>query len=194
MSKEVGVKVDLKQVERLGEEFEEASVAGLGQVAERGEQLVREEVPKVTHNLELGISSDVDPDAMQGFVIASARTGRQDAGKATLHLPGGKTKEIKTRAVEPFNYAQAVAEGTGVYGPKGAVIRPRKGKALIVPVQAAPTNEPYIVKDGQVFVVRRSIKGRKPDGYDQRAGARLEQEAPGIYDKVLESFAGGEQQ
>jgi hypothetical protein len=116
-----------------------------------------------------------------------------------LHLPSGKTKEVKLRPVPSFNYAQAVAEGTGVYatggvyGPK-PYISPR-GKALLVPVNSVPTlngkPESYITADGKMFVLRRWMRGMRPNPYHERAARRLEPVAQPIYDRALKDCVGG---
>ena len=93
------------------------------------------------------------------------------------------------RAVAAFDYAEAVATGTGLYGPKRAAIAPKKAKGLLVPVTSAPTlngkPQAYIVYDGQMYVVRRSMKGTKANPYDQRAAQQREREASAIFDRAL---------
>ena len=69
---------------------------------------------------------------------------------------------------------------------------PKKAKGLLVPVDGVPSGEPYIVADGQVYVVRRSIKGRRPNPYHERAGRRLEVEAQPIFDRALKDHVGGQ--
>ncbi|HEX8500799.1 MAG TPA: hypothetical protein VF659_09420 [Pyrinomonadaceae bacterium] len=192
------VTADIGQVMRLGDEYGRAAEVGSRRLAERGEQLVREEAPKRTRNLIQGVSSDVKVvrGQIRGEIVITARTGRQGRREGVLHRPGGKTKKVTLRAVPAFNYPQAVAEGTGVYSTGGVfgprpVIRPRKARALLVPVSSAPSGEPYIVADGQVYVMRRYIKGIKPNPYHERAGARLEREAPPIFDRAVSDFVGG---
>jgi hypothetical protein len=113
-----------------------------------------------------------------------------------LHLSSGKDKKVTLRAVPAFNYPEAVATGTGVYGPKGGVIRPKKAKALLVPVDSVPLLNgrvaPYIESEGQIYVMRRSMKGMQPNRYDERAANRLSQEAPGIFDSAIKTYVGGQ--
>jgi hypothetical protein len=192
----VKITVDRKSVERLGAQIGEAEEVGLRRVLERGEQILREEIPKATHNLAQGVSSDRNPrsktGALSGFLIVSARRARLGAREATVHLSGGKTKAVSLRAHNAFDYAEAVARGTGIYGPQGTEIVPRQGKALLIPVSSPATlngkTETYIEIDGQVFVLRKSMKGMKPNPYDERTAKRLEPEAQRIMDKALESF------
>ena len=71
------ITVDTQQIEKLGQEFNAASEVGLRQIVERGEQVLAEEVPKVTRNLEQGISSDVvsSRGILRGELIIMARSG-----------------------------------------------------------------------------------------------------------------------
>jgi hypothetical protein len=98
--------------------------------------------------------------------------------------------------VPSFNYPEVVATGTGEYGPKGVAIRPKKAKALLVPVDSVPMLNgklaPYIESDGKLYVMRRFMKGMKPNKYDERSAARLAQEAPGIFDSAIKRFVGGQ--
>lgn len=194
------VTTDIGQVMRLGDDYWRAAEVGTRRLAERGEQLVREEAPKRTTNLIQGVSSEVTVGRGQirGEIVITARSGRRGRREGVLHRPSGKTKKVTLRAVPAFNYPQAVAEGTGVYSTGGVfgpqpVIRPKKGKALLVPVSGPPSGEPYIVADGQVYVMRRYIKGMRPNPYHERAGARLAAEAQPIYDRAVRDFVGGAQ-
>lgn len=196
---DVKIKVDTRQVQNLGFDFRRMLVVGLYRVTERGTVLLRQEVPKVTHNLQQGISSDVDVAALRATLIVAARSGRTGAEGGLLHLPSGATREITLRASPAFDYAEAVARGTGIYGPKGSVIRSKRGRALLVPIGAGETPrgkdgkpEAYIESNGQRFIVRRFVRGRKPNPYDVRAAQRLEGEVQIIFDRVVQAFASQE--
>src|SRR5689334_940985 len=115
MADEVKIKVDTTQVKGLGDDYREMIVRSLHDVAEAGEKFLRQEVPKVTHNLEQGVSSDVDGRELRVEFTVAARVGRMAVEGGTLHLPSGATREIRLRARPAFDYAQAVAQGTGVY-------------------------------------------------------------------------------
>lgn len=191
---EAKITVNLKEVEHLGQAFHEMLVVGGRRLTDRGEQLVKEEVPKVTGNLRLGVSSHFDPEQMCGEVSASAVQRQIGPEGGLLHLPSGATREISLRSQPAYNYAQAVAEATGVYGPRGAVIRPRSGKALLIPVGAVPMGEngkpqAYVTSGGKIFILRKFMKGRKANDYPGRAASRLEAEAPAILDGVVADFA-----
>ena len=194
MPEEAKIKVDLKSVEQLGAEFREMTEVGLQRVTDRGEQLLKEEAPKVTGNLRLGISSNIDRVRLRSEIVASAVQRQIGVEGGLLHLPSGATREITFRARPAFDYAQAVAEGTGVYGPRGQVITPRSGKALLIPVGAVPMSEKgkpqaYITSGGKIYVLRKFSRGRKANDYPGRAAARLESEVPAIFDGVVADFA-----
>ncbi|MBD0370325.1 MAG: hypothetical protein ICV60_05780 [Pyrinomonadaceae bacterium] len=205
MSEKSNITIDVTEVLTLGDDVVRAKEIGVRQVTERAEQIVCEEAPEakdkaatgIGGNLKQGVTSDVKvgKNGARGEVIVTARSGRLDRREATLHLPSGKTKKVTLRAVPSFNYAEAVATGTGEYGPKRARIRPKKAKALLVPVTSPATingkPEAYIVSGGQTFVMRRSLKGMKPNPYDERAARRLEREAPQIFDNVVNGVMEG---
>jgi hypothetical protein len=194
MAEQAKITVNLKEVENLGEAFRSMLIVGGRRVTDRGEQLLKEEAPKVTGNLRLGISSHFDESELRGEVTASAVQRQIGIEGALLHLPSGATREISLRSQPAHDYARDVAEGTGVYGPRGAVIRPRSGKALLIPVGAVPMGEngkpqAYITSGGKVYVMRKFSKGRRANDYPGRAAARLESEVPSILDAVVEEFA-----
>lgn len=193
------ITVDTRQVETLGFEFHQMAIAGLHRTSERGLKLLRQEVPKITHNLEQGVSADVNEEKLQAEFLVSARSGRQGVEGALLHLPSGATREISLRQVAAFDYAEAVARGTGLHGPKRAVIRPKSGKALLIPVGAVPPAingkpQAYITSGGKIYVLRRFSRGRKADPYDVRAAERLEAEIPAIWKAVIDNFAEAKQE
>jgi hypothetical protein len=201
MADEVIIKIDTSQVKGLADDYRGMIVRGLHDVAEAGEKFLRQEVPKVTHNLEQGVSSDVDGRKLTVDFVVAARVGRIAVEGGTLHLPSGATREIRLRARPAFDYAEAVAEGTGVYatggvfGPKG-VIRPRSAEALLIPVASKPAPvkgkpQAYITSNGKIFVLRRYSRGRRPDPYHIRAAERLEVAVPLIFERVISQFAEG---
>lgn len=183
----VTLTADLSQVADLPQVIRRAGQTAMRQVALRGVKHLRDEVPKVTTNLYQGISHDVrvQGDRVEVDLIASARRGRKGARKGTLHLKSGKTKEVDLRPVESFDYAQAVAEGD-----EQAVITPQNAKAFLQPITSAPDDESYISDGSELFVVRKSRKGRKPNPYHERAFKKLEPEVPKIFDHVLSAELG----
>ncbi len=194
---DVKIKVDTEEVEQLGSDLRRASELILRRATDRGEQLLREEVPKETGNLRRGVSSDVDVARLRSTLSVAARTGRVGPQSASLHLPSGKTVEIDLRSRPAFDYAEAVARGTGIYGPKHVAIRPKFGQALLIPVAAPPAAlngkpQAYITSGGQVFILRRHSKGRRPNPYDVRAAQRLEREVDPIVNAVVQAFANQE--
>ncbi len=198
MGNEPKITVDVKQVEDFGFQFQQMAQEGLRTTAETGEALLYEEVPKVTTNLAQGVSHSIDYPNLRAELSISAVSRQVGDEGGLLHLPSGKTREISLRGRPAFNYAEAVARGTGVYGPRGAPIRPVSAKGLLIPVSSPPTRdgkpESYITSGGQAYIVRRSIKGRRPNPFDERAAKRLEEKIPAIWDAVVEAFANQEQQ
>jgi hypothetical protein len=197
---DIKIKIDERALKELGHDVEVAEEVGLRRVLERGEQLLREEIPKVTHNLAQGVSSHVEPRTrkgmLEGALVISARRGRTGARTATIHEASGKTKTVSLKGQDTFDYAEAVAHGTGIYGPAGVAISPSKGKALLIPVSAPPTlngkPQGYVDIGGQIFIVRKSMKGMRANPYDERAGTRLGNEAPAIFDRALADVRSGE--
>lgn len=175
------VEVDISEVENLGKEIRAAQIVALGRLGERLAQHLRREVPKITTNLQQGVSpADVDESAMTATVTVSARSARRSGGTGTIHLVSGKTKEVKLRPTVPYNYAEVAALGN-----KDEIVKPKKSKAFLIPVSSAPSDESYISFGSELFIVRVSRKGRKPNRYDERAATKLESEAPAIVGAVF---------
>lgn len=175
------VSVDTEGLKELAELIGQAKRLMLGRIAERGYQLLRAEVPKVTTNLQQGVAPpDVDYRKLEATLTVSARSARVGATKATLHLKSGETRQVNLRAQPEYNYAEVVARGN-----KKAVLYPKKAKAFLIPVGTAPTDESYVSIDGKNYVMRRSRKGRKGNPYDERAAQRLENELEPIGTNVL---------
>src|ERR1043165_2628756 len=189
------IRADISQVKPLRDDVRQATIVGLRRVVERGEQLTREAAPRATGNLKQGISSDVQVTngLLRGEINAAARS-RVPAGAAVLHLPSGKSRRVSLKPAPAYDYAEAVATGTGLFGPKHALITPRSGKALLIPVDSVPIDmktgkpEAYIDVQGRKFILRRSTKGMKPNPFDERAAVRLANEAQSIMDTALEKL------
>ena len=173
------VKADLSAIDDLGKEIFRAKKVLIGRLAERGYQLLREEVPKVTTNLQQGVAPpDVDYENFRATLTVSARSARTTGGEATLHLKSGKTRTVKLRPRAEFNYAEAVAKGR-------PAIKPKRAKVLLIPVAGAPSGESYISAGDKIYIVRRSAKAVAANPYDERAAKRLEGEVENIGDAVL---------
>lgn len=175
--------VDLTALDELARQIDEFKRITLGHLVERGAEIVREEVPKDTHRLESGVSSDVDYGKLTGEIIVSAESDRRGARKATLHLKDGQTREVKLRPTKAYNYAEVVARGN-----KDATLYPKKAKAFLIPVSSAPSGGEYITDGDQIYVVRRSRKAQQPNPYDERAMKRLGDEAVGITTAIAQEF------
>lgn len=179
MADDVKIIVDTREVDRLYELSRAGLVKSLRRIGERGEQLLRDNVPRETNNLAQGVSSDVHENQLSVDLIVSARAGRRGARSATVHYPSGETKQVKLRAQKPFDYAEAVARGR-------KAIRPRQAKVLLIPVSSPPQGESYLTAGGETFVLRRSARATKPNEYDKRALAQLQKDAPLIVERQLE--------
>lgn len=179
------VVVDAKAIDALARDIKLAKRALIGNLGERGYQLLRAEVPYETGNLRQGVSPpDVDFENLTATLTVTARSGA--AGPREAILIGADGKEKKTVSLRPqaaYNYASVVARGN-----VEATLRPKTAKAFLIPVTSAPSGESYLIAGGQVYVMRRSRKGQKPNPYDERAAAGLEKDAPGIADAVLKKF------
>ncbi len=173
---------DLKALKNLAEEIEDFKREVLGKVVERGAELMREEVPKITHRLESGVTSDVDYENLEGEITVSARSDRRGARTATLHLKDGKTRDVKLRPTPAYNYAEVVALGN-----KSARMIPKNAKAFLIPVSTIPEGE-YILDGDQIYIVRRSRKARKPNPYHERAEKRLSGELVPIVENIALEF------
>lgn len=177
------VVADTTELEQFAKDIVRAKGVMLGRLAERGRTLLVDEIPYQTGNLKQGVSvPDVDYVKLRAELNVTARSAR--SGATTAQVFDSKGKAVKTVSLRPtpaYNYAAAVAQGR-------PSIRPRHGKALLIPVPSAPRGEGYLLINGQAYVVRRSAKATKPNPFDERAARRLEKEAPDIGRKVLEQF------
>lgn len=182
MTDSVKVSVNTKELENVAVLIEKAALVGLRRVSERGEQLLRKEVPTATTNLQHGVSSDVIESELKALLVVSARRARRGARTATLHQKSGATKEVKLSPQEAFDYAQTVAEGR-------KEIKPKRKKVLLIPVASPPTGEAYVAAGNEFFVMRARAKAVAPNPYDQRAFMQLEKEAVPIFQTVLDKVA-----
>lgn len=179
----VTIEVDAKAIAELAADMEKAKRQIVGQLGEKGYQLLRDEVPVDTGNLKQGVASpDVDFENLTATLTVSARSGRTGSRQAVVVGADGKEKKKVTLRAQPsFNYAEAVAEGR-------PSISPKRGKALLIPVPTTPTKGGYLIAGGQIFVVRKSARAVKANPFHERAGKRLEESAASIAEKVLRKF------
>lgn len=191
------IKVDLRQVENLGFDFQQMALAGLRQIANAGERLLRTETEKISK--EFHVSSDVDEAKLTVSLFAAAIRNAKPRREATLHLASGKTREVTLRPTREYDFARAVAEGTGVHrvggviGPK-PMIRPTSAKVLLIPYKYASLSgkrgkESYISDGGQLYIVRPRAQGMRPNDYPGRAAGKLEAMIDPIFDRVAAAFA-----
>lgn len=169
------VQVDTRQIEDLANVLQRGGELAIRRLAERGEQHLRKEVPRVTNNLAQGITSTVRiaTGKFEADLIVSARSGRRGARQATVHYPSGKTKDVKLRPQPAFDYAEVVARGR-------KEVRPRNAKVLLIPVSSPPAGEAYITSGGETFILRPRAQATKANPYDERALRALDGEAERI--------------
>lgn len=177
------LKLDAKALNELAENIEKAKGQMIGQMAERGYQLLRREVPVATGNLKQGVATpDVDYVNFTAELTVSARSARTASLQATVFGEDGQAKkQVSLRPQKAFNYAEAVAKGR-------PAIRPKAGKALLIPVSSRPTTGGYLMVGSQIYVTRRSARATKPNPFHERAAAQLEKDARPIAEKILGQF------
>lgn len=177
----VKVTVDASGLNELAENIDKAKRQLIGQLAERGYQLLRREVPVATGNLKQGVATpDVDYENLTATLTVSARSARRATLTGQIFekgKPTGKIVRLKPRPA--FNYAEAVARGRPEIKPKG--------KALLIPINGTPLGR-YVQIDGQNYIYARKARATKPNPFDQRAAEQLEKEAPKIADAILSKF------
>ena len=173
------ITVDLSQIKDFPEDFQRrVIIRGFEDLLDHGVDLLAEEAPKKTGQLRLGMTrGNTDYSALRGELVAHAERGGTFDRSITVSLKGGKTKQVTLRGQPAFDYAQAVAEGTGIYGPRHTPIVPKSGKVLLIP------------QNDNFPIFRRSAKGQKPNPYHERAAAKLEAEAAQRFEAVVASFA-----
>lgn len=182
------VKADTSALRQLGKDVRRAAQGAITDARNRAKELLADEAPKGrTRKLS---TATTQQEKLSGAFLESRLVLRavnpNEGGPATLHLPGGGTRTIKLRRGKPFDYAKAVVEGTGLFGPNAQMIEPVRRKALLVGVDAPPAGESYIVgPGGQMFVVRPRSKGQRPNPFHERAADRLEQEVDNIVGDAL---------
>jgi hypothetical protein len=76
----------------------------------------------------------------------------------------GEGADVMGFVVPTAPYSEFVHRGTGIYGPYGVPITPKTAKALAFSV-------------GGVKVIRKSVKGQKPNPFVTRTRDRLQREA-----------------
>lgn len=70
-------------------------------------------------------------------------------------------RTVKAWVYTPLEYGLYVHEGTGVYGPKGQPIRPKRGRFLVFEARNARTTAPG--RGNLVFA--REVRGQRPQRF-----------------------------
>jgi hypothetical protein len=185
------VRVDISAIKELQRDLDAMMPKILGQLAERGARLLREEVPYQTGNLRQGVSPpDGSPTKFgnsttfsghTATITVTARSARRGARQATLHLKSGKSKAIQLRATKEFNYAEIVAHGR-------PAMTAKNGRAFLIEARFGPIKYPYIEADGKRYVVVKSVGATAPNPYDQRAADRLQKESTIIVENIAKQY------
>lgn len=170
------VEIDLREVSGLGRDIHEGMGVGLTDATNRGVEITKEEIPELSGRLKEGVKPRVDLKSMTGEVEVSAIRPATPAREETVQLLSGRTKDVKFAAQPAYDYAQVVAEGSGLYGVRGQVIKPRRAKKLRFVIGGRP-------------VFAGQVEGQKPNPYDERAANRLETEVDGIFGDAIERAA-----
>lgn len=195
MADYIKLDADLKAVQRLAEQYRRAGMVGLTQVMQRGRQILREEVQPISKRLFAGIGEPIVKEQgglLVGAISITAKSRETRSGSAIYVSLSGKTKEVSLRAQPQFDFARALDEGTGVFGPKGAVIFPRVAKALLVPEGSGSRsglNGPfkprgYLLINGVKYITVKWTRGMPGYHYSDKALARLGSVAQGIFDRA----------
>lgn len=91
-----------------------------------------------------------------------------------------------------YNYAIAIHEGTGLYGPRKKVIKPIRAKVLVWLKGGAdhPTSkEGWKIADKAGLVIRaKSTKGQKPNPFLKKGLKKAEKFGQKIFDKEIGKF------
>jgi hypothetical protein len=179
----VTIKADMTELDALIPDLKRGMADAHRQVTERGVEIMKDEAPgRVGKGIQ---KPEIDGDGarFKGLIIASALV-EKPARSGEVHLPSGKTREVALKATR-FDIAEAVATGTGVHGPRGEVIRPRKSKFLLIGVGNVEAGESYIADGGEKFIVRPRSDGMEPNPYDERTEQRLDGEVEMIASSAL---------
>jgi hypothetical protein len=164
----------------------EAGLRGVRKrVRDRGVEIMRGEVPKRSGLLQAGIRGTVSQYDGTISIIASAIAQRK-AQNAVLVLPSGRRKRISLRSGRPYDYAQAVELGTGLFGPDSKLIRPKRGLALLIEVDQVPPGEAYVLANGKKYIFRKYSRGQKPNDFIGRTIVKLTPEIERILTEEIE--------
>lgn len=145
---------------------------------------------RVTHTLNLPrdqvrrLATDANGDVRKAFDRLGGRVTRQ----AKRNLSAGPTRAVDTGALRASiayevtvrgdtitvrigsgeKHALFVHEGTGIYGPKGTPIRPKRAKVLRF-LSSRSASSGFIGPGGQGFVFVKEVKGMRPRPYLTKA-------------------------
>ena len=170
---ETTIETDLSELETLPADARRAIAGGLHATTERGAEIMREEVPVgETKRLKEGITPSFNERTLIGEIQASAIRPATPERTITSTNARGRATTARFSAQPEFDYALAVAEGTGLYGPRKREIRAKDGGTLH-----------FFIGGREIFA--RSVKGARPNPYPERTARRLLSEAQGILERIM---------
>lgn len=184
----ISITADTADARKGATDARRAAEAGVRSLAERGVVIVKDEVPYERLKKDVTVEDNtrgLPYGKITAKVTMSAIRPAEAPTTGTMHLPSGVTREVKVRGTKEFDVAKAVWEGTGMFGPRGTIITPRRAKMLLIEVPSVPLGQSYITARNKTFVVRPESAGMKPDDFPQRAFQRLDGEAANIMEDAL---------
>jgi hypothetical protein len=180
----ISVSIDKTKSLITGDELRAASVSGLKAGVRQAEEDFRAEAGPISHKLVAGVSSllDLVTTPLEGSIVVSAIRPEQPSRTATVHSPGGKTRETRLRPQHAFDFAEIIARGR-------PAVRPEKAKALLIPANdiGLRPSESYTRAGAETFVVRLSAKAVDANPYDERAIRRTEGVVENVVGEAVES-------
>ena len=155
--------IDLGEVENLDKKLAASVEKSLKTISPKGKEILRDEIPQGATGLtKEAISTDEKADEIIYKV---------------------------SRKAGDFDVAVGLVEGTGVYGPKRTRIVPKNAKVLKIPVASLGALGLANLKPKNGFVFLKSVKGMKPNPFDDRAAKKMAQTLPEkLADEIIKNL------
>jgi hypothetical protein len=124
----------------------------IGQMPDKAQRLLRATIEDIADEIETLAKEKVPVDT---GVLRQHPVDRKDL-KRRVQGPGGLVVKTELSVPSKPKYAKWVHEGTGIYGPKGVPITPRKAPFMVFNI------------DGKWFR-KKSVQGQEPQPYLREA-------------------------
>ncbi len=124
----------------------------IGKMPDKAVRLLRETIDEIADEIESDANARIPEDS--GF-LRSVGVDRTDS-KRRVKGPGGLVVKTELAVPKVPKYAKWVHDGTGVYGPRGVPITPRKAPFMVFNV------------DGKWFK-RKTVLGQQPQPFLKEA-------------------------